>query len=337
MGDERVQVPALRWPETRLESMKNWTDLDEGPRRRRAMAALRDRDVDELRSLLHAHLLAFRGLRTSEHTQTAYEYALAALLDFCKANGKRPDQLGKDDGRGLVRSLEAEYAPATVQQRLAGFRAIIRALEWTGVQTKNPFPPELKVADKTPPREKVKFYTRDELARLLTEADPLERAIVLLGADEGLRVAEMAALKWRNVDFQRRTLTVVGKGRKMARVVLTARCAGALRTYAGSSGPRRRAGADVFDVTASRIQQIVRTLCRRAKVSPLGVHALRHSCGTRLYEVTRDLKIVARHLRHADISSAAVYAHLADSDYREAVAQLEAANGKGTGKPESVT
>jgi len=58
-----------------------------------------------------------------------------------------------------------------------------------------------------------------------------------------------------------------------------------------------------------------------------GYHALRHSAGTRLYEATHDLHVTARHLRHASLDTARIYAHLADADYRSAVAQLADSKG----------
>ena len=55
----------------------------------------------------------------------------------------------------------------------------------------------------------------------------------------------------------------------------------------------------------------------------LTIHSLRHSAGTRLYEATRDIQVIARHLRHAQVQTASIYAHLADKDYHAAVDKLE--------------
>ena len=56
------------------------------------------------------------------------------------------------------------------------------------------------------------------------------------------------------------------------------------------------------------------------------IHALRHSAGTRLYEATGDIYMVAHHLRHSAVQTAAVYAKMADQSYRDAVAEMESAN-----------
>ena len=58
-------------------------------------------------------------------------------------------------------------------------------------------------------------------------------------------------------------------------------------------------------------------------MSGRGFHALRHSCGTRLYEATKDLLVVQRHLRHSSARTTELYAHLAEGDYHDAIGLLE--------------
>ena len=84
------------------------------------------------------------------------------------------------------------------------------------------------------------------------------------------------------VDFQRRQLTVSGKGAKRARIVATKRLLESLKIL-------DRAGDRVFGVSRRRVQRLFDRLCIRAEVRGRGYHALRHSCGTRLYSLTRDL------------------------------------------------
>ena len=76
-------------------------------------------------------------------------------------------------------------------------------------------------------------------------------------------------------------------------------------------------------INRQRVQQVFDRLSENSGVKHRGYHALRHSCGTRLYSATRDLLVVQRHLRHSDPSTSRIYAHLADGDYRRAVAALE--------------
>ena len=59
-------------------------------------------------------------------------------------------------------------------------------------------------------------------------------------------------------------------------------------------------------------------LLRGAKVCPCGLHSLRHTYGTKLYEETQDLKFVCQQLRHSDPSfTAKTYVHQTDKRTRE--------------------
>ena len=55
------------------------------------------------------------------------------------------------------------------------------------------------------------FHDFEEYERLLTvaqKASPTRYLMVLLGGDAGLRLGEIVALEWRDVDLQARQLTV---------------------------------------------------------------------------------------------------------------------------------
>jgi len=311
---------ALRTPATALEEAENWATLSDEARKRRAAEAIRDGDGDTLQGLLRAHLLTFgkKGLRVSPCTLVAYRRGLVTLLGFCDAQGLKAHQFTRQEALRYTRHLEAAgLKPASVNQKLAAARAFVQALLWAGLLSADPFA-RVSVPDPVPDTEKRHPYPVAELAVLLGEAAPRERALVLLGADGGLRVAEVAALTWADVDLAGATVVVQhGKGRKRRTVAITGRTVEALAALrpTEATGP-------VFGVTIRRLQAILEALCRRAGVKHLGFHSLRHSCGTRLYGATHDLKVVARHLGHATTRPTELYAHLADEDYRRAVAAL---------------
>ena len=174
----------------------------------------------------------------------------------------------------------------------------------------------IQIKDPNDARDKPKPYSIKETKKLLKGATARERAIILLGADGGLRLAEMQSLKWSGVDTEENKLSFVGKGSKDAEVTATDRLIAALAAM-----PRE--GKLVFGIRRSRIQQLFTKRCQDVKVKPRGVHNLRHTAGTRLYELTRDLLIVKRHLRHSSTVTSELYAHLANEDYFDAVKMLE--------------
>jgi len=312
---------ATRTPQTTLEVIESWADMPADARKRRAAEASQSDDGPALRSLLAAYigLHGRRGTDTSPRTLDTYWRGARHFLNWSARAGLKPHQAAEGEVRRFLASLAAVSAKSR-QVYLTGARTLVAALRWAGLGSGDPFA-SVKVTDPTPREEKADPYTAGELRKLLGEGDPRERALVLLAADGGLRLAEAASLTWPQVDLQRRQLTVLGKGGKRAKVAATDRLAKALRVL-------KRDGERVLPVSRRRVQQVFDRLCDRAGVKGRGYHALRHSCGTRLYGVTRDLLVVQRHLRHSSARTSEIYAHLAEGDYRKAVAGLES-NGAG--------
>lgn len=142
--------------------------------------------------------------------------------------------------------------------------------------------------------------------------------IVLLGAHAGLRVSEMTALRWEDVDTSGDSLTVrEGKGNKTARISLSASLVRALERVP----PEERLGHVLPCRSRQAVFERLETLCRRARIACKGVHALRHSAGTRLRAETGDLSLVADHLRHASLDMARSYAKADNTRLKKAVGE----------------
>lgn len=308
-------------PETALELVEDWSRIPGDVRKRRAAEASQNGDRETLRGLLEAYVLLHgrRGTDTSANTLKTYWRGAGRFLDWCESAGVKPHQVGEQGARRFLASL-AELSAKTRQVYLTGAKTLVDALRWAGMGSGDPFE-TVRVTDLTSRVDKADPYNVDELQRLLEAGDDRERALVLLAADAGLRLAEATSLTWDQVDFERARIAVKGKGGKVARVGATDRLLDAL-------GELERVGNRVIGVSRRRIQQLFDRLCERAEVKGRGYHNLRHSCGTRFYEQTRDLALVKRHLRHSSARTTEIYVHLAEGDYEEAIHALE---GNGVG------
>jgi len=78
----------------------------------------------------------------------------------------------------------------------------------------------IKKLKEDPP--KVNFLSKTQYKLLLKNADSFVRPWVRFIAATGLRASEFTSLKWRDVDFKARTITIIGKGRKQRTVGLNA-------------------------------------------------------------------------------------------------------------------
>ena len=294
-----------------------WARLAPGERRRTAMQAARDHDGPTLWSLTEAWLRTFgmAGATVASGTVRSYRCGVHALLEaWTTQDLLRPDL---EAATIYIRLLERRgLAPSTIQARVAAGRGLYAGLRWCRAVTIDPFAECRVPHDQTPAWDKRMPYAEDEVAALLLAArDPLDAVLVQLGAHAGLRAQECADLRWADVHLARRDLVVRhGKGGKQRVVALSATLRQALQAL------ERRADGYVLPYrTAGSAWRHMQALCRAAEVTPKGVHALRHSAGTRLYAETRDLEATARHLGHCKLETTRIYAKWSDRQLRETI------------------
>lgn len=307
-----------RAPASPIERAGAWANLPEDELRRRAVAACQARDLETLWSLTEAFMVlkGRAGAAVSRSTRDNYRRALRALL--AGWTGENLLHPRRDAAMLWVRRMEADGArQATVTIRVAAARWLYQALRWARATDADPFVAVRPATDPTPAWEKRAPFTPAELEALLRAADTeVDQALVLLAGHAGLRACEIVGLCWPEVDLAARTLTVrAGKGRKQRTVRLSARLAAALSALRPADG----AGAVLPYRSRVTAWRRLRAVAARAGVTARGVHALRHTAGTRLYRERRDLALVAAHLGHAGLDTARIYAKMGGEELREAV------------------
>lgn len=164
-------------------------------------------------------------------------------------------------------------------------------------------------------RKKPTTLTADELDRLLDAArgHPLEPAIAL-AALGGLRLGEVVVARWEDVDWAESALTVHGTKTHRDRVVpMPDRLRDALERH---RGPRARIVRAKCGVSA------LKTVCRRAGVSEVSWHPLRHTCATLLFRSGVPATTVRDWLGHATIATTNIYGHASREDLRKAAEAL---------------
>ena len=152
--------------------------------------------------------------------------------------------------------------------------------------------------------------SRGDLHRIIDHTtDPEIRRAVYLGAYAGLRVAEAAALDWRDIDTELRRIVVRGKGDKERMVGLSPLLLDSLLPNTG--GNVVRAGQPPY--SANLLQQKVNAAIRKAGVDAT-FHKLRSRYATVALGATGNLLAVSRALGHSSPATTAIYAATSDSD-----------------------
>ena len=148
---------------------------------------------------------------------------------------------------------------------------------------------------------------RADLHKLLDILPPDLRRAVALGAYAGLRVSEVAALDWADMDLEARRARVTGKGGKTRLVALGAVLMDELLPDVGGNVVNAGGKATTGAALQRRVNRAIQALGVDATF-----HSLRHRYGRLAYQATRDLLAVGRQMGHSSPVTTSIYAAPAD-------------------------
>jgi integrase len=258
----------------------------------------------------------------------------------------------REDVKRLVyERLMPGRAPATVRANLAPLREMLNHFVEDGVLATNPAARVLKRGRDTstgvrrPPR----FLTREELARLVETCRataPRWHLFVLTLARTGMRLGEVCALQWRDVDLDRRIAIVqrafwrgqvqTPKNGRVRHVDLSRQLSAALRAAFDAeqnhaSAERRSLNPWIFARRDGRSpntdnfrRRVWRRLFRDAGLPYAWPHSLRHTYASLLLQNGESLAYVKAQLGHRSIQMTVdVYGHLVAGENRAAVDRLD--------------
>ncbi len=290
------------------------------------------------------HLSAERAL--SRHTVRAYQGDVQSLLAHAHREGiEDPGQLDLATLRGwLAGQHESGAARATLARRGAAARAFTGYAARRGWLATDPGP-QLGV----PKARRVlpQVLRRDEMDRALADCEDRalrefaagqrtaaalavrDAAVLELLYATAIRVSELCELDIGGLDQARRTVRVLGKGRKERVVPVGLPALRALARWEEAGRPvlaNERSGAALFlGARGGRLdprtaRRIVHASLRAA--SDAGPHAIRHTAATHLLEGGADLRSVQEILGHASPATTQIYTHVSaerlKATYRQA-------------------
>ena len=154
------------------------------------------------------------------------------------------------------------------------------------------------------------------IAAAMEKATTLERLMIRLGAECGLRRGEIAAVHSDDVvaDSAGRSLIVRGKGDKQRIVPLPEDLAGIIMDARGYLFPGRFGGHVEESYIGDHISRLL--------PDGYAAHTLRHRFATTAYAATHDLFVVAELLGHESVETTEHYVAMPDGRLREAMAAV---------------
>ena len=223
-------------------------------------------------------------------------------------------------------------APKTVNNVLTVLSTLLKkGVEWGELDR---LPCTIKLLAN--PKKTMGFCDFDEYERLLTVAQRRSAEaylMVLLGGEAGLRLGEIIALEWADVDLHARRLTVqrsdwlghvtVPKGGRSRRLPMTVRLTGALRAARHLRSARVLCLPDGAPTTRDRVIKAIRGAQRVAGIPQAGVHVLRHTFCSHLAMKGAPARAIQELAGHADLSTTQRYMHLSPAATEDAIRLLD--------------
>ena len=190
------------------------------------------------------------------------------------------------------------------------WRVFFRWCHWE-YDTHNPME---RVERPKPPKIEIKALEPLELANLLaaTGDNTIERAIVSLSLDPGVRASEFGRIHVRDVGSD--TIKLLGKGGKQVSVPISPETYHLLQLLknGGSQDLLLFPSRDGLPLSRFAVYRIVRKCMRRAGIPgpKLGSHILRHSLGANYIAAGGDPFSLMKIMRHENIATTEKYVNL---------------------------
>lgn len=260
----------------------------------------------------------------SPKTLKNYREMLAA---FVTAVDKPAARITTDDIRGYIGQLAARgLRDSSIQTHINTLRSLFAWLE-------------LEDAIKRNPMRKIKSLKIDRLsARRPLEPEEMERlrdgcktykerALLEFLASTGCRLSETVGIQVNQVDWQRRCVTVLGKGHKERMVYFSVRAKLMLQEYLS----KRKGGTALFassrapyaPMSPRAVEKALQRIGERAGVARrVHPHILRHTFATEALRGGMDLTIIQRLLGHTDPKTTLIYAELQPEAIRYAYEKI---------------
>ncbi len=262
----------------------------------------------------------------SDNSITAYERDLRAFISYCGNERPLASLTGDDIAEYIAWLVERGLSPKSRTRMFVSLRCFFRFCCCNGLLRKDPTQhSDCPKVWRHLPHD----LSPDEVSRLMEaeNGDDLHsirnRAILEMFYATGARVSEICGLRLNDIDFDERTVRLLGKGAKERMTPLGTPALDAIRRYL--NGPRttlvkrNRTGQNIWLFVSRSGRRMVReSVFRVVKAAALkaGIvknvypHLLRHSFATHMLEGGANLRAVQMLLGHASLETTEIYTHI---------------------------
>jgi site-specific recombinase XerD len=261
-------------------------------------------------------ILSRQAMRVSPTTLVYYENKLKPFILYLDAQAITSlDQVTVRQVRAFLALIsERGYKDWTINGFARAIRTFLRFIHNENYTT------NLIVFDMPKiRRERLPVLSATQVSDLITQAKPRDKAIILFMVDTGIRLAELIALRWDNLDLQTGRVRIqCGKGGKARTVVAGSQTRRALLAY-------RRSCIDKSDtaslwqtdegspLTRGGMVQVFHRLEKKTGIH-FSAHALRRTFCILSLRAGMSPLVVQDLMGHADLTMTKHYAQMIDDD-----------------------
>ena len=252
----------------------------------------------------------------------------------------RLDQLGVENQQQFVTRIADGVSRKTVVNVIGTLSSMLNTAKDWGYTCESVSLDKLALPERSV-TTRARFFSADEVRRILAAADEPWRTMFATLALTGMRAAELLGLQWVDVDFEHRLIYVrrsawygrvqTPKTKKSEAVLpMPEPLARVLQSYQQQWRPNPH--GFLFVTRNDRppssnkvVEQRLWPVLDQLGIPRCGLHAFRHTHTSLLLEVGATPKVTQEQLRHSDVrTTLGVYAHVIGDARRQAVEKVAA-------------
>ncbi|MBT8387396.1 MAG: tyrosine-type recombinase/integrase [Ignavibacteria bacterium] len=259
--------------------------------------------------------------RYSPHTVKSYKTDLHQFIDFCEVKRKTDvDKISEKFIKSYLMKLsEDNLDKSTIARKLAAIRGLFDFAFKDEIIKTNP---AALIKNPKSVKKLPDITSTSEIMEALREAEKFEedalqvKVIFELLYGSALRVSELCNLNRADIDLEKKTLRVTGKGNKIRIVPIGEKSIETFTNYfikfqiKSSSEPliKTKKGSRIYPRLVHRV--VSKYLALVTDIKKKSPHVLRHSAATHMLDNGADIMAVKEILGHENLSTTQIYTHV---------------------------
>ncbi len=268
----------------------------------------------------------------SQNTLVNYSVDLNQFAEYLEKQGiTDASEIDSDSVRVFLSNIIGiNMAKSSASRKLSAVRGFVKWLGSRNIIQKKDIALGLKGPKIQPAIPRALSF--EDTVKLITEGPKQDahykrdRLILELMYSAGLRVSELIALNWEDIEFSTRTMRIMGKGEK-ERIAPFGREAESLldewRTINGAKneGPVFLSEKNAERLTVRTVHRLVTRAAKRTGLHGVSPHTLRHCFATHMLERGAPLRVVQELLGHETIATTQRYLSITTEQIKKSYMQ----------------